>query len=175
MFLYIRYNFLEELTMKKLYKKQDIVDWILSTAKAHDEEITPKKLQKLLYYVYSWGLVFLNETSEDLQTSVFDGNFEAWVHGPVDSVVYHQYSEYGYKAINTDRVTMPNIDNEIVQDVLQQVWDTYSQFDANQLENLTHTEKPWQEKRKGYDPLSISREPLSDITIFNYYGVQLTE
>lgn len=161
--------------MHNLYTKQTIIDWILSTAKSHNEEITPKKLQKLLYYVYSWGLVFLNETSDDLQTSVFDGKFQAWVHGPVDSEVYHQYSEYGYRAINTDNVNVPNIDNEIVEDVLQQVWDTYSQFDANQLENLTHTETPWQEKREGYNPLSISREPLSDVTIFNYYGVQLTE
>ncbi|KAA8433628.1 DUF4065 domain-containing protein [Weissella paramesenteroides] len=161
--------------MQNLYNKQDIVDWILATAESHNEEITPKKLQKLLYYVYSWGLVFLNETSDDLQSSVFNGNFQAWVHGPVDPEVYHQYSEYGYRAIDTDEVTMPNIGNEIVIDVLQQVWDTYSQFNANQLENLTHTETPWQEKRNGYNPLSISREPLSDVTIFNYYGVQLSE
>lgn len=159
--------------MNNLLNKQQVVDWLLG--RAHDEgmDISPKKLQKLMYYVYAWGLVFLNETEDDLQLSVFDGNFEAWVHGPVDSDIYHEYAGYGYLPIDTDDISRPNIENEVVDDVLNQVWDTYAQFNANQLESLTHSELPWQEGRKGLSTFERAQERISDVTIFNYYGNEL--
>ncbi|MCM0595530.1 SocA family protein [Weissella uvarum] len=136
-------------------------------------EISPKKLQKIMYYVYAWGLVFLNETGDDLQESIFDGKFEAWVHGPVDPDIYREYANYGYEPINTGKITVPKIHNEVVADVLDQVWNTYSQFSANQLERLTHSELPWKEGRKGLDPFERAHDRIDDVVIFNYYGNEL--
>lgn len=38
--------------------------------------ITNKRLQKLLYYVKAWGLVYFED-------GIVNDDFEAWVHGPV--------------------------------------------------------------------------------------------
>lgn len=159
--------------MNNLFNKQQVADWLLGKARVDGVEISPKKLQKMMYYVYAWGLVFLNETGDDLKESVFDGNFEAWVHGPVDADIYHEYAEYGYSPINTDNISLPDFQNEIVTDVLDQVWNTYSQFNANQLEALTHSERPWKEGRNGLNAFERAQERISDTTIFNYYGNEL--
>lgn len=65
------------------YNKFDIANWFL----VHDA-MTPKKLQKILYYTYAWGLVFFNDSSDTIDNREFNGTFEAWVHGPVDTEVY---------------------------------------------------------------------------------------
>lgn len=63
---------------KYKYSIEEIKNWFLSK-----ESMTPKKLQKLLYYAYSWDMVFENEDIDNLDVFLFNEEFEAWVHGPV--------------------------------------------------------------------------------------------
>lgn len=153
-----------------MYSKDDIINWILTKATEENDEITPKKLQKILFYVYAWGLVFFNETSEDIRSSVFDGEFQAWVHGPVDPEVYHLYKSYGYSPIKkevTDEKTT-NF-NDDVQNVLNQVWNIYGSYSGDELESITHQEDPWKIARGKTSPLEISQTRINDKNIFNYY------
>lgn len=46
-----------------MYTVYDIANWFLSNL----ENVTNKKLQKLVYYAYSWYLVFNNESAEDIE------------------------------------------------------------------------------------------------------------
>lgn len=55
--------------------------------------LTPIKLQKILYYVYVDCLVNYN-------TKIFDQSIEKWKFGPVVSSVYHNFKSYGISHIS---------------------------------------------------------------------------
>jgi uncharacterized phage-associated protein len=142
---------------------ENITHWLLI-----QEKMTPKKLQKMLYYVYAWGLVFLNESADDISQKVFDANFEAWVHGPVIRDVYNKYSVFGRNPIDVEFDT-PAIDEETT-DLLQQIMNIYGKFTANELERLTHSEIPWKNARKDLKPLDSGKTLITDKDMFNYYA-----
>lgn len=143
---------------------RDVARWFLSK-----QPMTSKKLQKLMYYAYSWGLVFLNDDADSLENKLFDLNFEAWVHGPVARKLYPFYAE------NPPFSEIPKYEgeltklNEDLEDILNQVNEIYGGFNGNELERLTHTEKPWIEARKDCLPMDSCSDKLSDETIYKYY------
>ena len=47
-----------------------VIDFFLSK-----ESMSPKKLQKMLYYAYAWTLALLNEDEDHLENKLFDGKF----------------------------------------------------------------------------------------------------
>lgn len=145
------------------YNVYDVVDWFLIK-----ETMSPKKLQKLLYYAYVWTLVFHNETADDLSNKLFDEDIEAWVHGPVISKIYGKYKKFGYNQI-TEIPDKKPVFTEEIEDTLNDVWEAYGDLSGNELELITHNELPWQEARKGLNPMDASREPLKDNIMFNYY------
>ena len=53
------------------------------------DSVSPKKLQKLLYYIEAWHLVHIG-------VPLIDEEFQAWVHGPVLPSLYHQLKEFGF-------------------------------------------------------------------------------
>ena len=136
--------------------------------------MSPKKLQKILYYAYSWTLALLNEKVDDLSFKLFDDQIEAWVHGPVVPYIYYKYKEYGWD--NIPKVNNFNISSfpEDVLDVLEQVWEAYGNFSGNELEFITHREAPWILARRGCSVSSPSSTPISDVTIFEYYNKRVT-
>ena len=63
-------------------KALDVAKYILAKSEEYGDLTTNKKLQKLLYYVKAWGLVFI-------KGGIFDEPFEARVHGPLCRVVIY--------------------------------------------------------------------------------------
>ena len=55
-----------------MYTVYDIANWFLSNL----EKVTNKKLQKLVYYAYSWYLVFNNESADNIEWRFFENKFE---------------------------------------------------------------------------------------------------
>lgn len=151
--------------MKNKYTVDDIATWLLSK-----KPMTPKKLQKMLYYEYAWFLVFNNDNAKEIRNRLFDNNFEAWVHGPVDHNIYRKYSEYGYNEINLSKGEKIKSFDPDTLDSLEQVFETYSVFNGNELERLTHNELPWKMARGSVLPLDKSNEKISDESMFNYYS-----
>lgn len=153
-----------------MYNIQHVVNYFLS-----QEAMTPKKLQKLLYYAYSWYLVLENEELTDQPERLFSQKFEAWVHGPVVPSIYHQYKENGANNIpkveDFDPVEAGFTSDTI--DVLEQVWEIYGGYNGNQLESISHQEKPWIEARGNCSPIEICRTDIKDETIFETYGSRL--
>lgn len=150
-----------------MYDVQEVVDWFLSK-----EAMTPKKLQKMLYYAYSWFLTLTNENKDNLTNRLFNERFEAWVHGPVIPKIYNKYRQYGYNPISTtdpDGVTFP----EEVEDILNQVYEVYGSFNGNELESISHQESPWIEARGDRGPAEICSDELLDETIFECYGSRI--
>ena len=60
------------------------------------QSMSPKKLQKILYYAYAWTLALLNDDEEHLNNRLFDSKFEAWVHGPVNREIYNRFNPAKY-------------------------------------------------------------------------------
>ncbi|EGQ3164177.1 DUF4065 domain-containing protein, partial [Staphylococcus pseudintermedius] len=62
--------------------------------------------------------------------------------------------------------------DEDIENVLQQVLEVYGDYNGNELENLTHQEKPWQNAREGFSSLELCQIEISEKDMFEYYMKQ---
>jgi uncharacterized phage-associated protein len=129
--------------------KFELANYIIAK---YSGEITPLKLQKLMYYCYVWQLV-----SGDKR---FDASFEAWPHGPVEPDVYHKYKEFGSDFIPAGPLV------PLEEPLLDFILDSYGVFSARELSKTTHLEAPW---RKNKDNSSA----IPDHELLAYYSKQV--
>jgi uncharacterized phage-associated protein len=146
------------------YDAETIAKFFIWKAHQQKRNISNKKLQKLLYYAQSWYLVNFNE-------KLFKEDIEAWIHGPVVVDIYHKYKKYGFSPI-TEKVESPTFDKE-TQTFLDEVWSVYGKLDANTLEDLSHSEQPWQETRANIEEKELSSAVIPVETIYLYYSKKL--
>ncbi len=119
----------------------DVANYFLYRSNESEEcTITPLKLQKLCYYAQAWSLAWDDK-------SLFPEKFEAWAHGPANSILYGKYKNYRWSEIRK----LDNFDIAIFtkqqQETLNAVWEAYGIYDGSYLERLTHQEKPWIDAR----------------------------
>ena len=145
-----------------MYDVKDIANWFLiynlfmETDQGADG-ISNLKLQKLLYYAQSAFLALKNEL-------LFSNEIVAWQHGPVIEEIYHKYKDFGSGDIEVNIENGPQIDKE-TEKILMNVYDTFGEYSAWGIRNLTHSEKPWLET-----PLNkvISTETMKESFKENY-------
>lgn len=140
-----------------MYTPIQIASYILANFDAKEFNITPMKLQKLVYYTYSWSLV------ADVKL-MNDGVFEAWEYGPVSSELYHEFKKYGRSIIENKE-----LQNEVAIDssqvpLIDFIVKSYLPFSAITLSKTTHTESPWVK--------TAANTPISDEIIIAYYTKQ---
>lgn len=114
-----------------MYSSQQITEWFL----AH-EPMPPKKLQELVYYTQGWSNALL-------KTPIIDTDFQAWIHGSVSYELWEKYHSYGETQIPQNKNYVNQIKDVSVEDLLEEVWITYGDKNANELVALTHRELPW--------------------------------
>lgn len=134
------------------------------------ESMTHKKLQKLCYYAQAFHLAINDEPL------VKDICFEAWVHGPVCPELYHKYKTYGAYNISKEENLPPNInENSYEYAFIESIFKRYGHLSGNQLEVLTHTEKPWinARQRDGVHHWQPSNEEITEEDMANYYREKL--
>lgn len=141
-------------------------------------DMTPKKLQKMLYYCYSWHLALTAEDDSDdeiIYSKLFNADFEAWVHGPVISEVYEKYKKNKYSEITDSEIDIEVDDflNSDEIDSINQVIEAYGDLNGNQLEQLSHSELPWIKARGECKPLDICKNKIEDKVIYNFYVARL--
>lgn len=129
--------------------------------------MTHKKLQKMCYYAYAWYYTLYGKRLFD------NGRFEAWIHGPVNRELYLKYKDYGWKEISQGDIT--NSICEDIKEFLDTIIDTFGVYSANELENMTHAEKPWKKAREGYAPDQICEVKIDDNIIKEYYASLMQE
>ncbi len=139
----------------------DVANYILHEFQVHGDCISNKKLQKLLYYVQAWHLALHGE-------SVFDEKFQAWVHGPVAPIVYRRFKDFGFKSID-EKMEKPILPQTLTYHI-DEVLDEYMQYNAWELELMTHDEEPWIEARKGLANNVQSQNEISEETMQQYYS-----
>ena len=143
---------------------KEIIQWFLK----NNQKIDHKKLQCLLYYAQCWTITLMNEPFEKPKLKLFDEDFEAWVQGPIISIVYNK-REY-LNQINIEKNITLNPD---ILDVLHQVLDVYGNFSGNELQNIIKQEKPWQDARLNYYPLESCYNKINNEKIYKYYIKQM--
>ena len=111
---------------------------ILKRAFAENIDITPMKLQKLIYCVYK-------EYYKKTQRALFDERFEAWKYGPVLRSVYDSFKYCGANAIkkyHTDSkgeaFCVSEVNSSIFLESLDKVWKKYKNYDGLVLSAFTH-------------------------------------
>lgn len=130
-------------------------------------ELTDKQIQKLVYYAYSWYIVKHNSQSDSIYNRLFEQHPEAWVHGPVFRDLYNEM--YHNRKIFYENLNDIKLDNSI-KNFLDIIYNVYGKYTGNQLEELTHSELPWNEARLGKEPNERSCTVINDRTIYNYYS-----
>lgn len=133
------------------------------------EEMTPKKIQKLSYYAYSWYLVIE-------KNKLVDTNFEAWVHGPVERSLYNFYREFGYNKVPKNNKTLSEVlKDEKLEQFFLEIYRIYGELDGDELECLTHEEGPWLNARVGLEPWESCNKFIDDKDIIDFYSQELKE
>ena len=117
------------------------------------EDMTPLKLQKLLYY--SQGFYLAMHDCEPL----FSDPIEAWPHGPVVPAVYQAYKDNGRSPIARPAPIDPQDYAPEVRELLDTVCRVYGQFAPWKLRDMTHQEPPWRDTPQNR---TISRESLRE-------------
>lgn len=128
--------------------------------------LTPKQVQKLLYYAYSLYLIKYNDKYQQGQMNkLFDDKIEAWEHGPVIREVYDYIKKV---ALSNQLVACNqkiNLSSEKVENFIDKILKIYGNFSGYELEKMTHSEEPWNNAMK------ISKNSIiSDEIIYNYYS-----
>ena len=125
--------------------------------------LTTMKLQKLVYYCQAWSLAWDEEP-------LFDEDFEAWANGPVCPVLFYQHkglfsvpstflqAHRDYPFTETQKETMDA--------VLRDLADKPPQW----LSDLTHSELPWKNARKGCEPGEYCNAVISKEDMQQYDG-----
>lgn len=131
------------------------------------ESMTHKKLQKLCYYFYSWDIAL-----NGLENKKVDTYFQAWVHGPVSPSLYHYYKTFGWSDIPQE-TNKPIFGNSYIEELSEQIFRIYGHSTGDELELLTHEEKPWLEARGELAPYEPSDNILNEETIYNFYKSEL--
>ena len=106
-------------------------------------EMTTMKLQKLVYYSQAWSLAW-----DD--APLYKEEIQAWINGPVLPVLYEAHK--GQYTVSSwplgDSTKLSATQKETIDIVLNYYGDKSSQW----LSDLTHSENPWIEARKGLAP-----------------------
>ncbi|EKU88741.1 Panacea domain-containing protein [Bacteroides oleiciplenus] len=151
----------------------DIADYIISRVKSEDNSasLINLKLQKLLYYVQAWSYGINKKP-------MFTGEFEAWIHGPVNRSIYDRFNatKYLYSEINLDDcinkdVALSPEDAEFVDFILE----NYLKYSGAELERLSHSETPWVKTRGDLGNNERCDNIISSRLMEEFYGKKWEE
>lgn len=162
--------------MKNIY---DIARYIGLSLLSKGYSVSPLKLQKLLYYVQSWYMVFFG-----VEHTLFKESPEAWVNGPVYPQIFRKYKECVSNMC--DHLKPEHFDTQDVIKALQDLTKSlgfteeemrcidsiitlYGAKSQNQLILMTHSESPWVEARGNLLPIERSSNTITHLSMYKYY------
>lgn len=147
----------------------DVCDYIINRLIAADDSPSVLKVQKLLYYVQSWSFAIRKQP-------LFEGKFQAWVHGPVNREIYNRFAptKFMYSPVTLqDSLGGQERLNDAERTAVDDVLDVYAQFSGIQLEEMTHREDPWLKARGKLLPSERCENEISEQDMQEYYAARL--
>lgn len=149
-----------------MQKASTISDFFIASLHDCGDPLSNLKLQKLLYYAQAWHLAIFDNP-------LFGEEIEAWVHGPVVVSEYHRFKGWAWQPI-MDNPAIPKLEDS-VKAHLQEVLEAYGSKNAYELEQLTHSEAPWKNARKGIPEDEPSHEIISHDEMRKFYRARMNE
>lgn len=124
-------------------------------------EMTAMKLQKLIYYSQAWHTVWADK-------ALFRNKIEAWKDGPVCPALWKEHAS----AFRVSKLTKGDADSLTTREkkTVKQVLDFYGKRSAQWLSDLSHSEDPWIDARKGVRPGAPSNNEISTRAMNEYYS-----
>jgi uncharacterized phage-associated protein len=134
-----------------MYTSKAITNEFIALAAAQGRgDLSPMKLQKLVYLAHGWHLANFDEP-------LIKEVVQAWRYGPVIPSLYHDLKQYGNEPVTEELHSVkyedgkfsrfvPRVDDsdEKAKAIIEQVWEVYGKFSPIQLSNLTHEHgTPW--------------------------------
>lgn len=130
------------------YSAMSIANAFLTKAMSEGQQLSPMKLQKLIYFAHAFHLAVTDQP-------LFHDKVYAWPYGPVVESVYHEFKGYGSRAISTMGTSyvddpdnpesygtfiIPQVEptDGITQLVIAEIWNKYGHMSATQLSAITH-------------------------------------
>ena len=113
---------------------------ILRRAFNEGVEMSPMKLQKLLYFLYAR---YLHISDGD---HLFSSRFEVWKYGPVLQEVYRYFKNYSadpileYAEMDSEVYVISETVNPVFKRALDEVWQRFKGFSGQHLSAITHLE-----------------------------------
>ena len=125
--------------------------------------MTTMKLQKLVYYCQAWSLAWD-------EVPLFEEDFEAWANGPVCPQLFDKHRGVFVMSPNffSDLQSAEFTHDEV--ETMDIVLSTYGDKEPQWLSDLTHSELPWKEARRGYPPGALCSNVVSKESMQQYYG-----
>ena len=135
----------------KAYSARAVANKFIGLAKKDGiTDLSPMKLQKLVYYAHGW---LLANTGKPL----INEEIQAWTYGPVVPDIFNEFRSFGNSHIDTYAtelrfsngklsLTVPEVDkdDEDANEIIRKVWENCKNMTAIQLSNATHAKgTPW--------------------------------
>jgi uncharacterized phage-associated protein len=165
-----------------------VANYLLDVAERHGQQLTPMKLQKLVYFAHGWHLALTGKP-------LINEAVEAWRWGPVIPSLWGEFRDYGNQPIQRRTITakvIPDVklrwkvvpkslddadaspeEIQFAKDLLDKVWEVYGEMNAIQLSNLSHEpDSPW---HKVWMPMAdnpIKRKDIPNEIIAEYFREQ---
>ena len=131
-----------------MYDGRKIANLFLSEFDPQQFDVSNLKLNKVLFYVHAFHLVRFSQP-------LIRNHFEAWDHGPVVRVVYHEFKSFGaapitslarhlsYETGQEEIIGYENIDLSL-RTFIEKVAAHYMKLSALELREMTHRPGgPW--------------------------------
>lgn len=124
-------------------------------------EMTAMKLQKLVYYSQAWHTVWADKV-------LFRNKIEAWKDGPVCPSLWREHAS----AFRVARLSKGSADNLTAREkkTVKQVLAFYGKRSAQWLSDLSHSEDPWLDARKGVRDGARSNNEITARAMNEYYS-----
>lgn len=136
-------------------------------------DLSPMKLQKLVYFAHAWMLALADKP-------LIKEDVKAWKYGPVIESVYHEFKSFGSNRITSLGTEFQGLDSDDVFDmkyvipklpksdkqaaaVIEAIIDIYGDRSAIYLSNLTHAQgSAWCETRNKHADGSVREFVISN-------------
>ena len=126
--------------------------------------VTTMKLQKLVYYAQVRHLVTNDRP-------LFSEEVQAWANGPVSPRLYHVHSgKYMVGKGGLAPYGSPDALSYSEKAAADLVVEKLGACSGEQLRELSHSERPWLDARRGYGPGERCSVPITVESMRSFYG-----
>lgn len=139
---------------------------VLVRGKKEKIQVTPMKLQKLMYYIC---VKYVQKTGK---MPIYE-SFEVWKYGPVVPSVYFEFKPYGASPITEfarnakGKAKMVDEDtNPILKKCIDYVWEKFKYFPGVEISKITHQKgSGWYKAYQRDDELISLEDMANDTTV----------